>query len=385
MQNDRFDAILIPKELECAVSAGIDAGIRQQKHLRRRRVCYKMLAAAAVFAVCLGILFVSNPSLAADLPIIGRIFAQMQEKVSYKGDFDSNVEVLVDAETKEEETGTENGMAESPYRQTSNGLTIIVSETSCSTQALYLALCIENEEDFPEGFMRSETEGYVLDYDVLGLESIDYYNVAGLEKSKRGAANGVACPGYIEGEFTDARTFAGIIRVPLDNLDLPEEFTYYLDISDVYGELPEYEEQTLLDPDGNEVTLKEPVKKHYKGTWNFAIDFTMKGEGEQIIEVNQKNAEGIGVASVKKTAYEITAEVILPEGAPAYDYATVICDADGQELEPQGTDSEVFSTYGRNTDTIYIYICDYVQYMDELKGSPQKLARDALFQTEVHF
>ena len=38
--------------------------------------------------------------------------------------------------------------ADGTYVQTSNGLTVTVSEANCTSQALYLGLCIENEEDF---------------------------------------------------------------------------------------------------------------------------------------------------------------------------------------------------------------------------------------------
>lgn len=52
--------------------------------------------------------------------------------------------------------------------------------------------------------------------------------------------------------------------------------------------------------------------------------------------MNQTNADGLGIASVKKTAFEITAHPLFPEGANEADYVTVICDADGQILDTQG-------------------------------------------------
>ena len=196
MQNDRFDAIIIPKELDNAVKRGIQSGIRQQKKQRqtKRIIQYGTLAAAALLAVCLGILFASTPSLAANLPIIGRIFAQVQDKVSYKGDFDSAADTVVEIPATEVVTDSVNNTAENPYTQTSNGLTVTVSEINCSAQALYIALCIENEEDFPADFIKTKTEDYILDYDILSLQSIDYFNIAGMEKEKRGVENGVPTP-----------------------------------------------------------------------------------------------------------------------------------------------------------------------------------------------
>lgn len=172
-------------------------------------------------------------------------------------------------------------------------------------------------------------EGYILDYDVLSLETDSYYSIPGFTRKDRSAGSGYATPYYIEGEFADNHTFTGIIRVPLDEdlhlsdeLDvLPDQFTYYLEISDIYGELLQYEKEQLL----------------------------------------------------------------LPAGAPESDYITVICDADGKPLDSQGSNAELYSTYRRNTDTVSVYVCDYGKYMNELKGDVKKIADDALFGTEVHF
>ena len=101
--------------------------------------------------------------------------------------------------------------------------------------------------------------------------------------------------------------------------------------------------------------------------------------------MNQTNADGLGIASVKKTAFEITAQPLFPEGANEADYVTVICDADGQILDTQGDNAEVFSTYGSSTDTVQVYLCDCLQYMNELQGSPEKIAKGAPFHAEITF
>ncbi len=425
MQNDRFDAIPIPKELDSAVKAGIQEGIRQQKYLKKKKsmLRYSLIAAAALIFICAGVFLVSNPSLAAKLPLIGHIFSRVQEKVSYKGDFDDNAEVYVEDHTTAQEADIEQspkGSAQkqagetqnSGYVQTSNGLTITVSEANCSPQALYLALCIENEEDFPADFIKTKNmDGYIPDYDSMYLKTISYYDVPGLEKKDRMPETGKLSPYFIEGEFIDSRTFTGIIRVSLDedlmssghavNLEeaqtdddiiwvdkvekLPKQFTYYLEISDIYAELLEYEEVQASDADGDEITIQEALEKHYEGTWNFAIDVNMNEEGKQVVTVNKTNSSGIGISSVEKTDFEIKAELILPEGAKNYDYVVVICDAEGKQLDSQGVNAEEYSVYGRKTDTVHIYVCDYIQYMDELKGDEQKIAEGALFAADVDF
>lgn len=429
MQNDRFDAIPIPKELNDIVKAGIQEGIRQRKRLHRTKslLRYGGAAAALLLILSAGTLLVSNPSMAAKLPIIGRIFSMVQEKISYKGDYSKDAEIYgkdKPSQTQDENMtqasqSTPNGQdktaQENPLVQTSNGLTVTVSESNCSAQALYLALCIENEEAFPADFIKTKNmDGYILEYDRLYLRTNSYYDVPGLTKKDRpgGAGGGYPTPYYIEGTFVDDHTFTGIIRVSLDddlmcsghavnretaqtdaNLiwedkveQLPEQFTYYLEISDIYADLLQYESVQATDPETKEaITLQVPAEKHYAGTWNFAIDITMNNNENQIVQVNKTNENGVGIASVEKTAFEIKAQILLPEDALPYDYVVVICDADGKRLESQGDNAEVYSTYGRNTDTVSIYICDYMTFMDELKGNDQKIAEGALFKTEVHF
>lgn len=426
MQNDRFDAIPIPGELGNVVKAGIREGIREERRLHKNKFMlhFGAIAAAALVIVCAGVLFVSDPAYAARLPLIGRIFSMVQEKVSYKGDFSDGANVYVqegdsegagDTARRSEEGGAEPSgkKADSRYVQSSNGLTVTVSEANCTGQALYLALCIENEDDFPADFIKTKNmDGYVLDYDILHLTTESYYDVPGMGKKERGAANGYSTPYYIEGNFVDARTFTGIIRVALeDDLmssgravnrdtaendadliwtdrveELPDQFTYYLEISDIYGELMEYEEMQARDPEtGEMITVPDVVMKHYEGTWNFAIEVSKNRADTQTVQVNKTNEDGVGIASVEKTAFEISAKILLPEGAEEYDYVIAILDADGRRMDSQGENAEVFSTYGRNTDTVYVYVCDYMQFMDELKGDSQKIAEGALFGTEVHF
>lgn len=421
MQNEKFDAIPIPEELNQAVRAGIKEGLRQRRKLCRRRTAFRYSAAAAgiLAALCAGMLLASNPVLAAKLPLIGRIFSLVQEKVSYKGRFSDDAEIYIKDGSSETPSGSEKHAApsksdnmagkqtENLLVQTSGGLTVTVSETNCSAQALYLALCIENEEAFPADFIKTKNmDGYLPDYDSLSLETNSYYNVPGLTKKDRPAGGGYPTPYYIEGQFVDDHTFTGIIRVSLDedlrssaaagtdttlssdkkNTALPAEFMYYLEISDIYADLLQYEETYATDPETHEqVALSEPLKKHYKGKWNFAIPVSMNKGSVQTVNINRKNENGIGIGSVEKTNFEIKAELLLPEDAQPYDYIVAICDADGKRLESQGDNSEVFSTYGRNTQTVYVYVCDYIKYMDELKGDDRKLAENALFETEVHF
>ena len=104
------------------------------------------------------------------------------------------------------------------------------------------------------------------------------------------------------------------------------------------------------------------------------------------VTVDETNEEGVGISEVTRTAYEIKADAIIPEGASPADYIVAICDADGKLLESQGDIVEVYSTHGRDTSKVSVYVVDYITYMDECKGdNAHLLPEKALYQTEIEF
>lgn len=88
----------------------------------------------------------------------------------------------------------------------------------------------------------------------------------------------------------------------------------------------------------------------------------------QTVEIGRTNERGEGILSVEKTPYELTAQPIISEGKAAEDYIVIVCDADGDLLDWRGDIADTFQTYGRNTDTVSVFLCDAAAYMDELKG-----------------
>lgn len=397
-KKDKFNEIPVPENLDQIIDQSIEKGIKMKKNKRKNKiigVCTGLAAAAATFSI----VCISFPSFAGKLPLIGRIFSQVEEQVSYKGDFSALAETLVTEPETGEEAGTE--QADNSYVQSDNGITITISEAYCSSQALYLAMSIENEEAFPADFIKTKNmEGYQWDYDTLMLQGNETYDfMAPLTEE------GNFFGDYIEGQFKDDHTFVGIYRVDLahltwwptmkemeekglteekgntdtdsiksafpkagSNVEVPDTFRYNFQINKISQDLFQTVEKTAADPDGEMVEYQDPVRKEYEGTWNFELEVKRDTERAQTVEVNAANDSGVGIAKVEKTPYEVSAVEIYPEGKEEYDYFTVICDAEGDLLDYQGSAADTYQTYGRNTDTVYVYICDYVEYMDEIKG-----------------
>lgn len=493
LNKNEFDEIPIPENIDDVIDKGVQRAVKIKKRQRRKKFITTTTGIAAAVAV-FSLFCVSNPALAAKIPLIGHIFERVETSVSYKGDFSSTAQVLVtegadaadlktenadletenaDAETTDKNTGitnagiTENdkdgnakskaeaGNAgngndekvnkskESKYVKTSNGLTVTVSEVYYSTKALYLAMSIKNEEEFPQDFIRTKNmDDYILDYDVLSLNGTASFSFSDID---------VGPELYIEGQFIDNHTFAGIYRVPLDQLSyyptdeeiaatgldindywtddmstdeaakkvdeynlklkekfpdigkplpIPDSFTYNLNITDISGDLFETKARTVTFPEGDTGVVYDNLVKKYEGNWDFQFDVALDTSRTSFIELNDTNAEGLGISKIEKTPYEISAQMIIPSDKLNYDYFLVMLDKDGELMDYQGSFTDTYQLYGRDTSTVYLYICDYIQYMDEIKGyywSPdyeekkktktykQYLDEKSLYHTEVSF
>ena len=135
-----------------------------------------------------------------------------------------------------------------------------------------------------------------------------------------------------------------------------------------------------------------------KGDWKFNVDVEKNTSDTVKKDVNVVDENGDGVLSITKTPFEITMKMQDPEAK----YFAVMLDANG-DIMPYGGVSNSNNTYAiqdRDISTVYIYLCDYYEYMDELKGYywsddyeekaktrtfKQLLDERAVADTEVHF
>lgn len=342
-------------------------GARRRKGLRGVIMGMSAVAAALVLSVTA---FVANPALAAKFSFIGNIFGTMEKEVSYQGDYSKDATQLVTPE----EVG-EDGTVDSPYVQTDQGITFTISECNYESMAMYLAVSVESQEGFDEAFRTYPStaesgEDERMDYRTLYMTSTSAADFSEAGVYQGDPAEGTLSPYYIEGKFVDDHTFAGIIRVDLmymgiPNEKIPDSFAYHLCVTDLFT---------------------DPEQKHLAGTWEFDLDVKLNRDNTVTKEVNETNEDGIGIGKVIKTSYELNAELVLPESAHAEDYVVAVCDAEGKLLDSQGEFAEVYSLYGRDVSKVFIYVVDYVTFMDECKGNnAYRLPEKALFQTEVTF
>lgn len=336
----------------------------EQKRRRRHRWATASGTTAAVVAVAV-VFFGTHPALASKLPFIGHLFEQVEEDVSYSGKYSEKADSLISEEEAEQmELGE--GVA-SPYVQTSNGVTVTVSEVYCNQYGVYLALQIYSEEGFPEDFNGRNREDRNFGYDTIGYYAESRYgdNLIGVSTES------------MEGHFEDDHTFIGIYRDDIQSVmdettnefvPVPESFTYKLTFYDFWGDSEDGGEFKTVESDGTEVSRADEERKHYQGEWSFEMNVRQDTSQTQTIDVEQIGEAGVGIKEVIKTPYEVTANLIVPEGQTADDYMLVICGSDGDILPYQGDTTSLYNIYQKDTDKVYVFVCDLNEYLSELKG-----------------
>ena len=232
------------------------------------------------------------------------------------------------------------------------------------------------------------------------------------------------------------------------DIKVPDRFTMELDLKDIVGALPEnqdttpdipqdlrdeynqkMEEHGISTDDADYESLTEEQKnlehqfftemwnEYYerypeanegdnrynswtlKGDWKFNVDVEKNTSDTVEKDVNVVDENGDGVLSITKTPFEITMKMQDPETK----YVAVMLDANGDMMPYGGVANGNAGTYAiqdRDISTVYIYLCDYYEYMDELKGYywsddyeekaktktfKQLLDERAVADTEVHF
>ena len=145
MTDEKLDQVLRQALAPKIDDTEIQVDKRRKDEMRRfDRIKKGVAAAAAVAVVFVGIVGIGyfNPVLAAKIPLIGRIFERIEEKVVYSGDYTEKSSVL----TKEDVTGN---LDTFEYSVSDKGVTLTASEVYCDGYSVFAAVKIEaNDADF---------------------------------------------------------------------------------------------------------------------------------------------------------------------------------------------------------------------------------------------
>ena len=376
---------------------------------------------------------VMNPVMAMEIPVLGGLFAKVAEFFSFGRLPEEEVTELYTQEALDMKTQEGLGVKtqEALYQKTNNGITISLTEQYASNQAVYVGMCIENEQGFPELQVNPDGSQY------LRIKTLENYSFR---------ADEINSYRTVEGKFEDAHTFIGIMRIDYSEIDkddrkyqeayrqaqdrgeelaltmenyseyidqyqIPETFSMELDISKVVGylanptmpeEMKGVQDQEEMTDEEWEAYMKSLPDEWYRfpnsyenwwqdGTWKYDLTITKKDSNAKVIQVNETNAQGIGLESLEISSVEMTLNTIEPVGMMTFAAAL---DADGNKIESGGENAYELAIEGHDISKVFIYICDYDQYMDELKGYgvpgngnsksfQEVLEENALFKTVV--
>ncbi len=438
MKSERFDTIVIPDNLSQCVRKGIRQGEKIYMRNKRKKMMIRIASSAAALLCCLGI-FASQPALASKIPVIRNIFKFLQKDYSYQGDLDAVAQKFDETEGSDggadwQNENTEGGglsqddalgtmenntsTVDSAYTKSVNGVTVSVSEAYCSVEAIYLSMMITSEQAFPETMMDMEEQPIIY---LQGMADYSFMPSTGGEAN--GYSNGGT--GSLEGKFIDEHTYAGICRIDaldifgndtelketyrtLDSFDMdytinriigdraePEPLDYKGKTQEELEAMSDEEWQAFMSeitpPDRNQFPNKYE-NWWFDGPFTFHLHIKMDNDGAQVVTVDEINDTGAGLYQVVKTKFEITVEEKCSKERAEKGVFLVVLDADGQLL-PSGSSSfaDTYAINGRDVSKVYAYVCDYTEYMDDIKGHrndsnfKQILEERALYKREIIF
>ena len=317
------------------------------------------------------------------------------------------------ADIETDTAGQDRTKKDTAYTKTADDLTITCSEVYANSQAVYITMQFKSGQPFPKTETLAESGRPVITLDMTG--SVDFNQEAD-----------PIIEDHVEGQFLDDNTYACIFRydlahaakdyteynekynemsqqvldemgITLDdlndetdegyellskfldevsarggaletyikNVEIPDTFNLQLDITKVKGLKADYE----WSEDDYEKYGTDAGYYKYEGDWNFDIPVTVDDSQTEVLELNDTNDAGIGLRSVIRTPYELTVNELYEDGS-ASDCFMVALDANGNKLPYNDSTGNCnnFTIQDRDISTVDIYILDYIQYMDELKG-----------------
>lgn len=321
--------------------------------------------AAFVFAM---VLCAMNPVKAAGIPIIGDLFSLVQDyfgfgKLPEEETHDLLSESIEEQEPSPIEENGESAADECKYVVSDQGFTVQVEQYYASNQALFLGIRLFAENGF----------GKADDRTIVQLLTTENYSFRAGDPNKG--------EGILDGTFLDDHTYAGVFRIayeeisrnllnygeavsqaeekgePMDCIQVEDYLEYY--------EIPR-EFDLQLSVDKIFIYSAESGKQRYEGNWEIpgTIHIEQSEAGVQVVSVNDVNELGFGLSHIEFSPVEMTIHPIEPVDHLGF---AVVLDRDGRMVRYGGENCYELALDGHDISEITVYVCDYDQYMDEIK------------------
>ncbi len=404
--------------------------IRETGAARKKKLPFGLRfgTVAAVIAIAL-VYCVKNPAVAAQIPLIGNIFREMEGESLYPGDYskksiqlegasvgkDSEAAGKTDGKEKNETSDLQSDQAQNEtsdlqsdqaqnetsdlqndqaqnkpsdskddkisdtgsYRKKIGDVTVTLSEAAYDHDAIFLGILVQHDK----GFVKDALYPDNLSYDA----KIKLLKADGSSKNYSYKSEGIFNVG-IQGEYVDNHTFRGIFQFQEEGVDLTEYVACELKFGKFQQLLKTGKEETVIVPDYGEVKQTIPDRVCYDGPWKFRLDLDGITIHEEEVAVQKTNDKGFGIEKVVKTEFEIYAVPKLPDGENLYDYVATIWDADGKPLENRNFGKYLtMSHYGRDVSKVTVYLLKTLDFLDNKGNNAYLQPKKAIYKTTVRF
>lgn len=378
---DKKKLIISDAEIPTIVQEKVDLAFTQiyeeeERTMKKRsfRIVKTIVAtAAALGVVILSGACITNPSFAEEVPVIGNVFSSIGHKLGFGGDYEKYAKPIASDSLNDAVA----------LSQTVDGNTVTLQDIYCDEKAMYISMIIESKEAFPINQMYPDLDNkdmymfYLFDSKLkYSFETEDSsYNNNSLD--------------YLSGEFIDDNTFQGVVKVDLDYVlnyyskDVLDSSDYYTDANTPVShyELPDsftvdFELNAIVtdinNPEFSELSTEEKdslgFRNEYEnwwidGPWKFSFEVNVDRENTTSRTIAVEGVSGLSEITVCKTPFELELEYDDPNA----DYIVVALDKDGKHMSAVNN-LDMVPVDGHDISEITLYVCDYYDYMDEIKG-----------------
>ena len=221
-QNEIWDNIVVPDEMENVIKNAVDRGYQEVKSYKEKKwlnIAITIGGMAVALTLFIGAGFLS-PMIAhaySEISVIGKIFSYLYELEEYDVKYEQiaeSAEPIVSI-PKEEYT-EEEILADASTQVQESGVEIELQEAYCDGYSLYLSVQVVSDTPFLDE-LKENKEGMI---QIFASERITTSNGETVEIGN-GSLN-------LQGVFTDTNTFVGVARSgeALEDYNLPEEVEY---------------------------------------------------------------------------------------------------------------------------------------------------------------
>lgn len=289
--NNKYHEVNIPNDLDVRIDTGVKKAVLEKSlaSKRKKNMSIGTVAASLVLVATLGI---TNPALAAKIPLIGNVFEAIEKNIHFPGNY-SQYSTAVN---------------ETAY---SNGVGITLSEILCDGQSLYVTYIVESEKPFK---YTSWGDSGLMDMNQLVTEAA--YNKVDFtdeELDNSGFAG-------LEGKFIDKNTFVGVKKYGLSSLkqEIPDQFTFQTKIKLI-------ENYGINADDNSDFTW---------GTWAFKVPVKVNKELRKNIDLSKQEIESetVKVNSISITPFDMIVDINY-KVRNLFNYRVLVYDENGEPLQ----------------------------------------------------